>query len=236
MQENHGKNLFFKMAYSVRKARIMTKNERLRLINKNHEMSKTEVPNCLVIPRLPFAVEKEKGKIRLVYYEEQEGKKELKGEKGKRYLKKEVARALECLFMRAEEEGIVLAVVSGYRSYERQEELYERSVKKNGISYANRYQAKAGYSEHQTGLAVDVSGETIQYGLEEIFGLTKEGVWLRRNCWKEGFIIRYPKGKEIITGYQYEPWHLRYVGRNEAEIMMKCGLTLEEFLLSMRVR
>ena len=211
------------------KRRTMTKNERLRLVNKQDGMKREEVPLDLVIPKVPFAVETKEG-ISLCIYENEEKKKGIEGSFGKRYIRKEAARALECLFMRAKESKVMLGAVSGYRSYDRQEELYRQSVNQNGEEYAKRYQARAGYSEHQTGLAMDVSGESNQYELTEFFALTKEGIWLKNHCWKEGFIIRYPKGKEAITGYGFEPWHLRYVGRNEAEVIMRCGLTLEEYV------
>lgn len=208
---------------------MMIVEQRLRLVNKEHAMEAYEVPEQLIIPKVMFVQENEKkGDYALVCYIDQGGSME--GEEGKRYLVKEVAQALERLFFRASEEGHCLVAVSGYRSYARQKELYERSVQKYGVEYATRYQAKQGHSEHQTGLAIDISSETIQYVLDEIFCKTKEYQWLVRNCWKEGFIIRYPKGKEKITGYAFEPWHLRYVGRGAAEIMMRCNLTLEEFV------
>ena len=208
----------------------MKEEDRLLLVNKQHNIDKASIPNDLTIPRVMFAVEKEDGKgTTLCFYQGDFGK--IQGKDGKRYLKKEVARALEKLFIRGMEEGQYFAMISGYRSYERQREIYEQSVKKNGLFHAERYSARPGCSEHQTGLAVDISCETIRYQLEEVFELTKEYQWLTKNCWKEGFIIRYPKGKESITGYSFEPWHLRYVGREEAEIIMRCQMTLEEFLI-----
>lgn len=213
----------------------MKEEERLLLVNKEHPIDKTKIPNDLTITNVMFAVEKEgKDGTTLCFYQGEFGG--IEGESGKRYLQREVAMALECLFMRGKQEGQYFAMISGYRSYERQQQLYEESVRKNGISHANQYSAKAGHSEHQTGLAVDISCETIGYRLEEIFEMTKEYRWLIKNCWKEGFIIRYPKGKEHITGYEFEPWHLRYVGREEAELIMCCQITLEEFLIRYKNR
>ena len=89
---------------------------------------------------------------------------------------------------------------------------------------ADTYSARAGHSEHQTGLAFDLNS------LEESFGETREGIWLREHCWEYGFIIRYPKGKESITGYMYEPWHVRYLGKSAAKSVFESGLCLEEYL------
>lgn len=119
---------------------------------------------------------------------------------------------------------------SGFRSYNYQNRLYNSSVEKNGEEYAQRYSAKPGHSEHQTGLAFDLGGQ-MKYWLEMEFADTQEGIWLSENAHRFGFILRYPKGKEDITGYAYEPWHFRYVGREHAERIYSEGLTLEEYLL-----
>ena len=122
--------------------------------------------------------------------------------------------------------GIKLNVVSGYRSYTRQSTLYNNYVKKDGKAAADTYSARPGYSEHQSGLAADINS------VEESFINTKEGKWLNENCYKYGFIIRYPKGKDEITGYIYEPWHIRYVGTNISSKLYNNGswTTLEEYL------
>ena len=147
----------------------------------------------------------------------------------KRQLRKEAADALEELFGIAEEEGLELVAVSGYRSYQRQKTIYNNSVKKNGEEHANQYSAKPGTSEHQTGLAMDVASSQLVSVLEPSFIETDEGQWLHDNAHRAGFIIRYPDGKENITGYNYEPWHLRYVGKELATEIYKQQLTLEEF-------
>jgi hypothetical protein len=120
--------------------------------------------------------------------------------------------------------GIKLEIVSGYRSYDYQNTLYNNYVARDGKAAADTYSARAGHSEHQTGLAMDINNASSG------FNNTKEAKWLAENCVKYGFIIRYPKGKENITGYQYESWHVRYLGKELAKEVSDSGLTLEEFL------
>ena len=121
-------------------------------------------------------------------------------------------------------DGFSIELLSGYRSYNRQKTIYEKKVADRGYDSADRYSARPGHSEHQTGLAFDVGSITYTYGE------TASGQWLNANCAKYGFIIRYPEGKEEITGYGYEPWHIRYVGLEAATEIMEKGLTLEEYL------
>ncbi len=132
--------------------------------------------------------------------------------------------ALDEMQTAAAEKGIVLFVVSGFRDYDTQEAIYNNYVSYDGKANADRYSARPGHSEHQTGLAFDLNE------LEESFGETREGRWLAENAHKYGFIIRYPKGKESITGYMYEPWHVRYLGKDIATKVYNSGLTLEEYL------
>lgn len=124
----------------------------------------------------------------------------------------------------AKNDGINLWIASDFRSYERQRTLYNNYVARDGKAAADRYSARPGYSEHQTGLAFDLNS------LEQSFGKTKEGKWLAANCWKYGFIIRYPQDKESVTGYMYEPWHVRYLGKDLAKKVYDSGLCLEEYL------
>lgn len=121
--------------------------------------------------------------------------------------------------------GLNIYASSGYRSYSNQKYIYENYVSMDGKENADRYSARAGYSEHQTGLAIDVNT------IDMSFDNTSESVWLRENAYKYGFIIRYPKGKEEITGYMYEPWHIRYVGKELSNKLYKDGsyITLEEY-------
>ncbi|MGN8644701.1 M15 family metallopeptidase [Gracilibacillus sp. HCP3S3_G5_1] len=147
----------------------------------------------------------------------------------KRLIRKVAADALEELFAAAEEDGLELVAVSGYRSFDRQKEIYENNVATNGQEHADKFSAKPGTSEHQTGLAMDVASAELVAVLEQSFIETDEGQWLENNAHKHGFIIRYPEGKEEITGYSYEPWHLRYVGKDIAEEIYEAQLTLEEY-------
>jgi D-alanyl-D-alanine carboxypeptidase len=147
----------------------------------------------------------------------------------KRLLRKPAAQALEKLFAAAKKDGINLAGVSGFRSYALQKSLFDSYVKQQGETEARRYSAVPGHSEHQTGLAIDVSGSTGACAAEDCFGDTPEAKWLAQHAQEYGYIIRYPKGKEAITGYAYEPWHIRYVGVELAKEVTSKGLTLEEY-------
>ncbi len=124
----------------------------------------------------------------------------------------------------AKSEGYNLWVLCGYRSYVDQYIIYNGYVSRDGQQAADRYSARPGHSEHQSGLAFDLNS------LSQDFGNTPEGIWLAENCYKYGFIIRYPKEKESITGYMYEPWHVRYLGVEKAKQVFESGLCLEEFL------
>lgn len=152
------------------------------------------------------------------------------GEHEKQLMRKEAAEALEKMFAEANEEGVQLAAVSGFRSYERQVQLYNAEIEASGIEYAQQSVAEPGKSEHQTGLTMDVSSAENNYQLNEDFGSTTAGQWLAQNSAEYGFIIRYPKGDEKTTGYMYEPWHIRYVGKAYATDMKKRGLTFEEYI------
>lgn len=116
------------------------------------------------------------------------------------------------------------SIISAYRSYYSQERIFKGWCDMYGFESASTISAQAGHSEHQTGLTMDLDS------LEESYGETAAGIWLAQNCYKYGFIIRYPKGKEDITGYSYEPWHVRYLGKSTAKLVYSSGLTLEEFL------
>lgn len=124
----------------------------------------------------------------------------------------------------AADEGLNIYISSGYRSYDYQAGLYQRYVDKDGKAEADRYSARPGHSEHQTGLAFDLNS------IDNSFADTKEGKWVTRNCYKYGFIIRYPADKEDVTGYMWEPWHIRYLGKDTAQSVYDSGLCLEEYL------
>ncbi len=120
--------------------------------------------------------------------------------------------------------GHNIPTVSGYRSYSSQKTIYNRNINNRGYAKTDFVSARPGHSEHQSGLAFDVGA------LDNNYGETAAGKWLQNNCYKYGFIIRYPKGKTNITGYNYEPWHIRYVGVDAATYIMTNNLTLEEYL------
>ncbi len=124
----------------------------------------------------------------------------------------------------AAKEDLNIWLSSGYRSYSDQETIYNNYVKEDGVELTDTYSARPGHSEHQTGLAIDVNS------VDDSFAYTPEGEWLAQHAHEYGFIIRYPQGKEDITGFQYEPWHIRYVGSDLANKLYKSGQCLEEYL------
>jgi len=132
------------------------------------------------------------------------------------------------MFNAAKDIGINLVFGSGYRSENLQRQFYNSYVASDGQTAADQYSARPGYSEHQTGLAVDITSPSGKCHLEICWEDTAEGKWVRDNSYRYGFVVRYLKGKEQITGYQYEPWHLRYVGKDLAK-QLKNQTTLEEF-------
>ncbi|RAP75570.1 D-alanyl-D-alanine carboxypeptidase family protein [Paenibacillus montanisoli] len=181
----------------------------LILVNKKRELASTYVPHDLVKAKVAFS---------------------FSGDSPKQQMRKVAAEALEKLFAGAEKDGIELKAVSGYRSYVSQHAVFNNYVKKNGEQEANTFSAHPGQSEHQTGLAMDVSSASAGYDLTTDFGDTKEGKWLKEHAADYGFIIRYELGKEEETGYMYEPWHIRYVGVFIAQDIKKRGDTLEAYL------
>ncbi len=147
----------------------------------------------------------------------------------KRKLRKVAADALERLFAAGEKENVILYGISGYRSYARQKQIYDRNVATRGVEATNAVSAKPGSSEHQTGLTIDVSAQSVAYRLDQSFGDTKEGKWLAKHAHLYGYIIRYPYGKAKVTGYSYEPWHIRFVGKTVATYLYENNLTMEEY-------
>ena len=142
----------------------------------------------------------------------------------------EAGEALARLFDAAyDEAGLTLYGVSAYRSYARQYTIYATNLATRGLAHTNRYSAAPGRSEHQTGLAIDISCASENFTLETTFADTPEGIWVAKNAHRFGFILRYPKDKEDITGYNYEPWHIRYVGTELAGQLYETGLTLDEY-------
>ena len=122
--------------------------------------------------------------------------------------------------------GYSLIDTSAYRSYDTQEYLFNNYIKENGLEWTLKTSAKPGHSEHQTGLATDI----VKVGVSMYdFGTTRESEWLKENAYKYGFILRYPKGKEYLTGYDYEPWHYRYVGKDVAKYIYENDIVFEEY-------
>lgn len=181
----------------------------MALVNKQFSLPDGYIPNDLIRPNVTFSF----------------GNQDIE----KSYLRKDAAVALEKMFQDAKKNGIELQAVSGYRSYDRQVVLFDAEVNRVGIEKAVQVVAVPGFSEHQTGLAMDISSHSANLNLLESFAATNEGKWLAENAHRFGFILRYPKGKETITGYQYEPWHFRYVGEKAAKIIFEKKLSLEEY-------
>ncbi len=147
----------------------------------------------------------------------------------KRKLRQEAAEALEAMFECAGKSGVELIGVSGFRSFERQKTIYNNNLIYQGYDHTNKYSARPGRSEHQTGWAIDISCESMDGNLTDEFIGTPEGQWVKKNCFRFGFVVRYPKSKEDITGYSYEPWHIRYVGYDLARYLYEQGITLDEY-------
>lgn len=191
------------------KSKISNPLDILALVNKEHALPADYIPKNLVVPdvRFPFEEFLPKKQMRQV-----------------------AATALEDMFQAADNAGLKLFAQSGYRSYDRQNAIFAANVKANGEEAANNFSARPGESEHQSGLTMDVTSQDVGFKLIVEFGETDEGQWVQQHAGEYGFIIRYPKAKEQITQYQYEPWHLRYVGQDTAKEIMEKRITLEEYL------
>ncbi len=196
---NVNANLDYEYYTNTSNADLSKRN--LILVNKYYKLDKSYVPSDLV------TIDSKYG--------------------NKRQIQKEVYEAFIKMFEASKSEGLHLYIASPYRSYSYQKTLYDNYVKSDGITNADTYSARAGYSEHQTGLAIDLmaSGTTSLNQFES----TKEFKWMIKNAHKYGFILRYPKGKEDITGYIYEPWHYRYLGVEVATKVYESNLTYDEY-------
>lgn len=173
----------------------------LTLVNKNNKLPTTYIPDDLVeIPNYMTFNDKKVRSILLINFKK--------------------------LYKDAKKEGYKIIIVSAFRDYDYQKKLFNEYVNNKGLEYALKCSAKPGHSEHQTGLAIDVMGSNNDYNL---FEESKEFEWMKNNAYKYGFILRYPKNKEKITGFKYEPWHYRYVGKEVAEFIYKNNITLEEY-------
>ena len=181
---------------------INNPNDLLVLVNKNNQLQSNYIPSDLKSISLKFA-------------------------NADKYLKKEAQEQFEKLSYNASLLNYKIIAVSAYRDYSYQKQLFDYYTENKGLEYALDCSAKPGHSEHQTGLAVDVAGSNNDY---DNFEKTKEFDWMKKNAYKYGFIMRYPKGKESITGFKYEPWHYRYVGESVAEYIYKNNLCFEEYI------
>lgn len=197
-------------AFDKTKYSLTNSNSIWVVVNKLNQLSpKDYIPADLTVPNV---------RLRLASSEQQ-----------MKFSKKAIPD-LEAMMTAAKNDGIELVFGSGYRSYALQKQFYDSYVAKDGVAEADRYSARPGHSEHQTGLAVDFTRTDGKCHLEICFEETPEGKWLAANAYKFGFIMRYRADKEPVTGYQYEPWHFRYVGKELAEEMNKQNITtLEEF-------
>ncbi|MFI8633513.1 D-alanyl-D-alanine carboxypeptidase family protein [Microbacterium sp. NPDC077663] len=139
-------------------------------------------------------------------------------------LRPELTNAWNRMRSDAKKDGVSLSIISGFRSYASQQSVFASKVRQHGRAEAERRSARPGHSEHQTGLAIDVNS------ISQSWGETRAGRWVAANAHRYGFIVRYPRGKEKVTGYRWEPWHLRYVGTGTATHLKKTGLTLDEYL------
>ena len=143
----------------------------------------------------------------------------------KETLKSEAYTAFKSLSTAAKKEGLTIIATNTYRSYIAQEKTYNAIKGSNGKEYADNYAARPGHSEHQTGLALDVG--TLNSDIS--FVDTEEYIWMQNHAHEYGFILRYPEGKEYITGFNYEPWHYRYVGIDVAKKIKEAGITFDEY-------
>lgn len=178
-----------------------TSKDILMLVNKYNGLDESYKPDDLVDMGLQYAFS---------------GKK----------VRAEVYDAFKELVKDAKKEGLTIVANSTYRDYAYQQKLYNQYKNQNGTSYADSYAAHPGYSEHQTGLAIDVS--TLKSTLDN-FESTPEFKWISEHCYEYGFILRYPKDKEKLTGYAYESWHYRYVGKKVAKEIHDLGITFDEY-------
>lgn len=178
------------------------------VVNKGRILPSSYVPANLVVPNVPLRLSS--------------GAPEM-------HVRADTAAAMEQMFSAAAQEGLQLKLASGYRSYSTQSGLYKGYVTSSGQAYADATSARPGHSEHQTGLAADLEPASRACEIQECFGDMAEGKWLAANAHKYGFIIRYQKGKQSLTGYQYEPWHVRYLGTSLAAKVYSSGKTLEQY-------
>ena len=194
-------NLNLDLPYYTNTKEAKNLNTFYTLVNKYNYLKEEFVPNNLVEMTTPYS---------------KEGI----------YLVEEARDNFYKLVDKAKEEGLTIRAISAYRGYTYQKRLYDKYVEADGVNKADTYSARPGYSDHQTGLVVDVDNTISSF---ENFTNTKEYQWMLDNSYKYGFILRYPSGKESITGYQFESWHYRYVGLKLAKKIKASNLTFDEY-------
>jgi D-alanyl-D-alanine carboxypeptidase len=178
------------------------------VVNKGRVLPSSYVPQKLTVPDVPLRLGSASDEM---------------------HIRSDAAAALAKMAQDAKQEGINLMLASGYRSYSNQTSTYAGFVRNDGVLKADTYSARPGHSEHQTGLAADIEPTNKKCELEQCFETTTEGQWLAANSYKYGFIIRYQKDTESLTGYEFEPWHVRFVGQELASEIMSQHQTLEQF-------
>jgi D-alanyl-D-alanine carboxypeptidase len=178
------------------------------VVNKGRALPGNYIPSGLVVPNVPLRQGSASSEM---------------------HVRSDTAAALEKMFAAAKAQGINLKLTSGYRSYSLQVSVYNGYVASDGVAKADTYSARPGHSEHQTGLAADVEPLSGRCELDICFESTPEGQWVAANAYQYGFIVRYAKDTQNLTGYQYEPWHVRYVGTELAQEIHKTNQTLEQF-------
>lgn len=203
-QKTFGNEADSSLNNTIRSEQNVNKNIELLLVNRDNGLNKNYIPEGLNIPNIIFTDD---------------------ANNEEKLVAGIVKEPLENLIAEARNQGIILLGNSAYRSYKSQKRIYNDRVKSQGQELSDLYVAKPGYSEHQTGLCIDVTNQD-----KYLVKGTIESDWLEQNCYRFGFIIRYPKGKQSITGIEYEPWHIRYVGEEAANYIYGNGITLEEYL------
>lgn len=188
---------------------IKNPEEITTLVKKGFYLPSTYVPSDLVVPEMPIAPDNTDNTVRQV-----------------------VADALVKMTADAKKAGMELVLNSGYRSYSEQTKVYDETESIYGGIYASEYVALPGASEHQTGLGVDITSQSVVDGTRITFGDTEEYQWVIKNCYKYGFIVRFETESAEITGIAHEPWHLRYVGEDVAKVIRDKGWTFEEYCLN----
>ena len=196
------------MDVQVRRSPIERYAQLAILVNKTHPLSEHYAPGDMV-------------RIRYLVGDHAESM---------RYMRSVAAEYFHAMIEAAALEGHEIGIRTAYRSYAQQRDIFNGFAARDGAEAANKYSARPGQSEHQTGLCADVSSPSVNYQMTTQYGDAPEGKWLAEHAHLYGFIIRFPLGKEDITGYQYEPWHVRFVGTEAAAVIYEKGITLEEYL------